>query len=286
MDTKKYCYNGETKFVIKNFDTSQHGEFNSKEEAETNHEIQLTHIQELQSKLYAEHIEGLVIIFQGMDASGKDGAINHVMSGINPEGIDVYNFKKPSEEELSHDYLWRAMCLMPEKGKIAVFNRSYYENVLIDKVHSLYKEASLPDRCKTDQIFEERYQQIKDYEKYLYQNGIRVLKFFMNISKDEQKQQFLQRIDDENKNWKFSDYDMVERDYWSAYEAAYSDAINATSTHHAPWYVIPSDNKWFSRCVVTEVFIKTLEDMDPQYPMIFKERKQKLLDFRKKLTEE
>ncbi|MEI8217287.1 MAG: PPK2 family polyphosphate kinase [Eubacteriales bacterium] len=286
MDTKKYCYNGDKKFVGKNFDTSQSGEFKNREKAEVLHEGQLAHIQDLQNKLYSEHKEGLVIIFQAMDAAGKDGAINHIMSGINPEGIDVYNFKKPSVEELSHDYLWRAMRVMPERGKIAIFNRSYYEDVLIDKVHSLYKESNLPDRCKTDQLYNERYEQIKYYEKYLYKNGIRVLKFFLNISKDEQKKQFLQRIDDENKNWKFSEYDMVERDYWKEYEEAYCDAINSTSTHHAPWYVIPSDKKWFSRYVVTDLIIETLKDMNPKYPTLSNERKKKLLEFREKLISE
>ncbi len=286
MNTKEFCYKGDKAFVIKQFDTKKTGKIKNKEEAENQHDAHLARIQELQDKLYAEKKEGLLIILQAMDAAGKDGVVSHVMSGMNPAGIDVYNFKSPTPEELSHDYLWRAMRAMPERGKIAIFNRSYYEDVLIAKVHNLTKDASLPDRCKTDDIYEERYQQIKSYEKYLYENGIRVLKFFLNISKEEQKKQFLQRIDDENKSWKFSDYDMVERDYWDDYQLAYDNAINATSTLHAPWYVIPSDKKWFSRLAIMEVIIKTLEEMDPKYPAVSTERREKLLTFRKKLAEE
>lgn len=286
MDIKEFCYRGDKAFVIKNFDTNQTGELKNKDEAESGHEAHLIRLQELQEKLFAEKKEGLLIILQAMDAAGKDGVINHVMSGMNPAGIDVYNFKNPSAEELDHDYLWRAMRLAPERGKIALFNRSYYEDVLIGKVHNLYKDSNLPDRCKTDQIFEERYQHIKSYEKYLYENGFRVIKFFLDISKGEQKKQFLQRIDEEEKSWKFSDYDMVERDYWDNYQVAYSEAINATATRHSPWYVIPSDKKWFSRFLVSEVVIKVLEEINPKYPSVSKERKKKLLEFRQKLVEE
>ena len=283
MNFKEFGFHGDKTFKINSFDTKQTGKFNSKQEADKLHEEYLLRMQQLQDKLYAENKEALLIIFQAMDAAGKDGAIKHVMGGMNPQGIDVYNFKKPSSEELDHDYLWRAMRVMPEKGKICIFNRSYYEDVLVDKVHYLYKDSRLPDRCKTDNIYDERYRQIKNYEKYLYDNGIRVIKFFLHISKEEQKNRFLERIDDAEKNWKFSDYDMIERDYWDKYMQAYSDAINATATGHTPWYVVPSDKKWFARLIISEVIIKTLEDIAPKYPTVSKERKERLLEFRRKL---
>lgn len=286
MSSKKFCYDGKRTFEANDFDTKQTGGYKNKEEAKKLHEEYLLHMEELQDKLYAENKESLLIIFQAMDAAGKDGAIKHVMSGMNPQGLDVYNFKKPSSLELEHDYLWRAMRVMPEKGKISIFNRSYYEDVLVTKVHNLHKDSRLPDRCKTENIFKERYHQIANYEKYLYENGIRVVKFFLHISKEEQTSRFLDRIDNDGKNWKFSDYDMIERDYWDDYMAAYTDAINATSTADSPWYVVPSDKKWFSRLIISEVIIKTLEDINPKYPTVSEERKEKLLDFRRKLTKE
>lgn len=285
MNCKEFCYYGDRTFKINNFDTKQTGKFDNKEEANKLHEEYLIRMQDLQDKLYAENKEALLIIVQAMDAAGKDGAIKHVMSGMNPQGIDVHNFKKPSSEELDHDYLWRAMRVMPEKGKICIFNRSYYEDVLVGKVHNLYKDSQLPDRCKTENIFNDRYHQIRNYEKYLYENGIRVIKFFLHISKEEQKTRFLERIDDNDKNWKFSDYDMIERDYWDEYMKAYSDAINATAADIAPWYIVPSDKKWFARLIISEVIIKKLEDIDPKYPTVSQERKDKLLEFRRKLID-
>lgn len=283
MNVEKFYYCGDKNFNIKTFDTKQTEKIKNKEEAEKLQVDYLSSIQELQDKFYAENKEALLIIFQAMDAAGKDGAIKRVMSGLNPQGIDVHNFKEPSSEELDHDYLWRAMRAIPERGKIGIFNRSYYEDVLVGKVHNLYKNSSLPDRCKNENIFEQRYEQIKNYEKYLYENGIRVLKFFLNISKEEQNSRLLARIDAPDKNWKFSDYDMVERDYWEDYQKAYCDAINATATKNSPWYVIPADKKWFARLMISEVILKTFEDINPQYPQVSKERKEKLQEFRKKL---
>lgn len=285
MSIKDFCFDSERTFHIKGFDTSQVGKFEKKEEAEALREEHVARIQDLQDRLSAEKKEGLIVVLQAMDAAGKDGAIKYVMSGVNPAGIDVYNFKKPSEEELEHDYLWRAMRLTPPKGKIAIFNRSYYEDVLVVKVHNLQESANLPDRCKTKDIFEKRYEQINHYEKYLYENGYRIVKIFLNISKEEQKKQLLQRIDEASKNWKFSDYDMVERDYWNQYMQAFEDAVNATATKHAPWYVVPSDKKWFSRYLVAEIIIKALEEMDPQYPTVSEDRMAKLLEFKNKLEE-
>ncbi len=286
MDTKKFRYDGKKKYINKDFNTKQSGEFDNKNEVYALHDEHITRLQDLQDKLYAENKEGVLIIFQAMDAAGKDGAINYVLSGVNPSGINIQDFKVPTAEELDHDYLWRSMRIAPKRGNISIFNRSYYEEVLIVKVHNLQLGSMLPDRCKTEKIFEERYQQIKNYENYLHQNGFRIIKFFLNISKGEQKKQLLQRIDDPAKNWKFSDGDMVERDFWEKYMGAYQDMINATSTPECPWYVIPSDNKWFAREVITEVVIKTLEDINPQYPVVDENRRTKLAEFRKKLTDE
>lgn len=283
MNLKDYCYYGKKTFDICKFDTSQTGKYKQREEIEELQSSNLILMQELQDRFYAENKEALLIIFQAMDAAGKDSAIKHVMSGMNPQGIDVHNFKKPSSEELDHDYMWRAMRVIPERGKIGIFNRSYYEDVLVGRVHNLYKESYLPDRLKTDGIFEQRYQQINNYEKYLYENGIRIIKFFLHISKEEQRKRFLERIEDDKKNWKFSDYDMVERDYWEEYQKAYCDAINATSTRNSPWYVVPSDKKWFARLIISEVIINTMKGINPQYPLASKERKARLMEFRRKL---
>jgi len=286
MNIKDFRYDGSKKFNIKEFDTSQTGEFKDREDAESNRDDHILELQGLQDRLYAENKEGLLVIFQAMDAAGKDGAVKYVMSGINPAGVSVYNFKVPTAEEMDHDYLWRAMKAGPERGKIAIFNRSYYEDVLVVKVHQLHLNSDLPDRCKTKDIFEKRYEQIRNYEKHLYENGFRIVKIFLNISKDEQKKQFLQRIDDPAKNWKFADGDVKERGFWNQYMEAYEDAINATSSKEAPWYVVPSDKKWFARQLIAEIIVKTMEDIDPQYPVIDEERKAKLAEFRKLLMDE
>jgi PPK2 family polyphosphate:nucleotide phosphotransferase len=255
MDIGKYEFTDERKFNIKRFNTSDTGEFSSKEDVqslvEENHKL----MEEYHDKLFAESKNGLLIIFQAMDAAGKDGAVKHIFSGLNPQGVDVYNFKQPSAEELSHDYLWRAHKVLPQRGKIAIFNRSYYEEVLIGKVHKLYKTQNLPDRCKRDDIFEKEYRQIKDFEEYMWENGITVLKFFLHISKDEQKKQFLERIEDKSKNWKFSKSDLLERKHWDEYQDAYEKAINATATGKCPWYVIPSDKKWYGRVLISEIVL-------------------------------
>jgi PPK2 family polyphosphate:nucleotide phosphotransferase len=225
MNLKKYRFKGEKKFDSKGFDTSDTGELSSKEEALGLIEKNLKQMEAYQDKLYAERKNGVLILFQAMDAAGKDGAVKHIFSGLNPQGVDVYSFKQPSAEELMHDYLWRAHKVMPQKGKIAIFNRSYYEDVLIAKVHKLYLTQNLPNRCKDDDVIEKRYGQIRNFEEYLWENGITVLKFFLHISNGEQKKQFLERIEDKSKNWKFSKSDMLEREYWDDYQDAYEKAI-------------------------------------------------------------
>ena len=244
---------------------------------------------ELQDKLYADGKEGLVIVIQAMDAAGKDSAVKHVMSGLNPQGIDVHSFKQPSSEELSHDFMWRAMKCMPVRGKIAIFNRSYYEDVLVVKVHDLYKNYKLPDRCigmDKDKFFNNRYKQLKDMEEYYYDNGYRFIKIFLNVSKDEQKKRFLERIDTPAKNWKFSEADIKERGYWGDYMRAYEDAVNATATKHNPWYVLPADNKWYARYLISQIITDTLKDMNPAYPVMPKEKTAELQSCKQELLDE
>ncbi len=286
MNINDYRFDGSKPFIVKEFNTKQEGRFKNRSEAEELRDDHIYDLQSLQEKLYAEGKEGVLIIFQAMDAAGKDGAVKYVMSGVNPAGVSVHNFKVPSSEELSHDYLWRAMKVAPSRGMITIFNRSYYEDVLVVKVHNLHKRTSLPERVLTEDIFHHRYEQIKNYEKHLHENGFRIIKIFLNISKEEQKKQFLQRLDDPSKHWKFSDGDIVERGYWDKYMNAYEDAINATATKDCPWYVVPSDKKWFAKALIAEIVVSTLESINPQYPEVSEERKQKLKEFREMLMSE
>jgi len=285
MKINEFRFDGKKKFVFKDFDTKR-GNSDEKEEIIKNEEKNLLKMKEFQDKFYAQNNEALLIIFQAMDAGGKDGAIKHVISGMNPQGIDVHNFKQPTSKELSHGYLWRAFNVLPRKGKIGIFNRSYYEDVLIAKVHNLIKNQNLPKRCMHGDIIKQRYEQIENFEKYLWQNGTRVIKFFLCISKEEQKERFLKRIDDTRKNWKFSESDMKEREFWDDYMKAFQAAINATSKEHAPWYVVPADKKWFARAVISEILLETFKDIDPKYPEFPKEKIKYLQLHKEKLLSE
>ena len=218
----------------------------------------------------------MVILLQAMDAAGKDSTIKHIMSGVNPQGVSVTSFKSPSSEELAHDYLWRAITHLPKRGYIGLFNRSYYEDVLVVRVHDMRKGYAMPKRTldmPEDEFFDKRFRQIRDFEEYLWENGYRVLKIFLNVGLDEQKDRFLARIDDETKNWKFSHSDMKERALWPAYMKAFEDTIDKTSTKHAPWYVIPADQKWYARYLVSEAVVDVLKACDPQYPEMPEEEK-------------
>ena len=286
MNIHDFRFDGSKRFKLSEFDTKQKGSFDNKQEALDIKDDYILELQELQNRLYAEGVEGVLVIFQAMDAAGKDGAIKYVMSGVNPAGVNVHNFKVPTPEEYAHDYLWRASRVGPERGKITLFNRSYYEDVLVVKVHQLHKKTPLPKRCITEDIFENRLRQIRDYERHLYENGFRIIKIFLHISKDEQKKQFLQRIDDPAKNWKFSSGDVKERGFWDQYMNAYEEAINATSTPYAPWYVVPSDRKWFARAVISEILVRELKDINPQYPVLPEEEKEKLSLYKEQLQNE
>jgi PPK2 family polyphosphate:nucleotide phosphotransferase len=210
-----------------------------------------------------------------MDAAGKDGLVSHVMGGVNPQGVDVYSFKQPTPRELLHDYMWRVVPYLPERGKIAIFNRSYYEDVLVVRVHELHRQLNLPERC-TDDIFCKRYEQIRHFEKYLWENGIRVVKIFLHLSKEEQKKRLLSRIEDKSKNWKFSLADAKERVFWDDYQTAYEDALNATATFHAPWYVIPADKKPAARLIAGEIILCALKNINPAYPELSARQKEEL----------
>ncbi|MDR3782088.1 MAG: polyphosphate kinase 2 family protein [Candidatus Nitrosotalea sp.] len=253
------------------------------------HQILTEHIQEmssLQSLLYASNQYSFLIIFQGMDASGKDGAIKHVMSGVNPQGCQVFSFKHPSAEELEHDFLWRTTHCLPERGRIGIFNRSYYEEVLIVRVHpEILSSQGLPDGTLDKKtIWQDRYNSIIDLEKHLYRNGTRIIKFFLHISKDEQQKRFLQRIDAQEKNWKFSLADIEERKFWHNYMDAYDDCLSATSTSNAPWYVVPADDKENSRLIISQIILDTLKDLNMTYPKTDAKRRQELQSFKKLLT--
>jgi PPK2 family polyphosphate:nucleotide phosphotransferase len=242
---------------------------------------------ELQDKLYAQDTYGVLILFQALDAAGKDGTIKHVMSGINPQGCDVHSFKTPSAEELNHDYLWRAAKVLPERGRIGIFNRSYYEEVLVVRVHpDFLAKQKIPSSDQGKGFWKKRFEQINNFEKYLVDNGIIVLKFFLNLSKDEQKKRFLERIDLPEKNWKFSVNDLKERGFWDDYMKAYEDLFNHTSTPWAPWYVIPADHKWVTHLSVGAVIREQLKSLKLTYPTVGKDFKQELLTAKQSLMDE
>jgi len=224
-------------------------------------------LSQLQEKLYAQNTWAVLLVFQAMDAAGKDSTIKHVMSGINPQGCRVHSFKAPSTEELSHDFLWRVNQRLPARGEIGIFNRSYYEEVLVVRVHpELLKRQELPPQLITDRIWKERYEGINDWERHLSRSGVVIRKFFLNLSKDEQKQRFLERLNDPTKKWKFQAGDLHERRHWNDYMQAYESMIRATAKRHAPWYVVPADHKWFARLVVVSAIVDALEELDLQFP--------------------
>jgi len=277
-----------SKVDLKDYPTDYSGGFKDKKQAVADLEKNIERLAELQDILYAQNVHSLLIIFQAMDAAGKDGAIKHVMSGLNPQGCHVVSFKAPSAEEVDHDYLWRCQKNLPERGRIGIFNRSHYEEVLVVRVHSgILQLQQLPDKIKNDKfIWKKRYEQIRDWEDHLAENGTHVLKFFLNVSKEEQKKRFLERIDVPDKNWKFSAGDAKERAFWYDYMNAYEDAIEATSTERSPWYIVPADKKWFTRLAISEIIVRKMESLDLRYPEVSKERKAELLVAKQMLESE
>lgn len=272
MNLSEFIVRGDKKINLSNFKTDFSAELNSKKEAKSKLEKNKQLMLELQDKLYAHNKYSLLIIFQAMDAAGKDSAIKHVMSGLNPQGTQVFSFKQPSAEELDHDYLWRTTKALPERGRIGIFNRSYYEEVLVVKVHNLVKYQNIPDEFVTENIWHERYKQIRNFEDHIYKNGTKIIKIFLHLSKEEQKKRFLERLENPSKNWKFSAGDLEERKLWDTYQQAYEDAINETSTDFAPWYIVPADKKWFARLVISEIIIDTFNNMKMEYPKLDEEQ--------------
>ena len=255
-----------------------------KELAKAALERNLADLAEAQSLLYADDRHAVLIVLQAMDAAGKDGTIKHVMSGVNPQGCQVFSFKKPSAEELDHNFLWRYMKSLPERGRIGIFNRSYYEDVLVVKVHPEFLGPQLPVQKVGKKFWEERYEDVNAFERHLARNGTLILKFFLNVSKGEQKRRFLERLERPEKNWKFSTADLAERGHWDDYMKAYEEALSATSTEWAPWYVVPADHKWVTRSVVADVVTSGIRGLDLQYPVVTPEKK-KLLDEARKTLE-
>jgi PPK2 family polyphosphate:nucleotide phosphotransferase len=270
MDVDKFRVKEDSNVDLKDHPTDFTDGFTDKDAAEDDLKNNIRRMQELQDTLYAQNIYSLLIVIQAMDAAGKDSVIKHVMSGVNPQGCQVTSFKAPSAEDLDHDFLWRCQVALPERGKIGIFNRSHYEEVLVVRVHPQILQAQqLPDDVKNSpDIWQQRFRQIKNWEQTLNENGTHILKFFLHVSKDEQKKRFLKRIDQPDKNWKFSARDVKERDHWDDYMNAYRDAIEATSTENSPWYIIPADKKWFTRLAVSDVIVKKLESMKLEYPKL------------------
>ncbi len=282
-----YCVTKGEKFRLKDYDTSDTGNVKSKEQSQRIIDNRIGLLSNLQEKLYAQDRWAVLIILQAMDAAGKDGVIKHVMSGVNPQGCNVHAFKAPSAEELNHDYLWRAHRCVPERGMIGIFNRSYYEEVLVVRVHpTLLQAQRLPDSLITKHIWEQRYDDMNAFEHYLTRNGVVIRKFFLHVSKEEQKKRFLERLEDSKKNWKFSMADVKERAYWKDYQEAYEEMIQNTATKHAPWHVIPADHKWYTQLIVASTIITTLNELDLSFPDVDKEKKKELESVRESLLHE
>ena len=273
--------------LVKDYNPGYKCEFHQKGDAVRKLKAGIFQLAKYQDILYAQNNYSLLIIFQAMDAAGKDSTIKHVMSGINPQGCQVFSFKAPSEEELDHDYLWRSMRALPERGRIGIFNRSYYEELLIVRVHpEILKKQQLPNFPEGNQIWKQRFEEINNFEKYLVNNGVIILKFFLNVSKSVQRKRFLERIDSPEKNWKFSASDLQERRFWDDYMNAYEEVFNHTSTEFAPWYIVPADRKWFTRLIVADIICQKLQELNLQYPKISEEYKRKLSEAKKALEAE
>lgn len=286
MKTKDYLVKPRKKVDLKDFPTTYEGPLTKEEVAGGLLEKNLEKMAALQEKFYAQNSHGLVVVLQAMDAAGKDGLIKHVFTALNPQGVTVTPFKQPNEEELDHDYLWRIVRALPRRGEIAVFNRSHYEDVLVTRVHNLLEVQQIPQNLVDDNIWNRRFEEISHFEKYLSENGIHVVKIFLHLSKEEQKERLLARIDEPEKNWKFSGSDVSERKYWEEYQEAYQDLLEHTATEACPWYVVPADKKWFARYLVSQIIVETLEKINPAFPELPKEEKEKLGEWRKILMDQ
>jgi PPK2 family polyphosphate:nucleotide phosphotransferase len=285
IDPARFRVEPEKKVRLRKWPTRVKPYYGSKAEYQDTLGRHVAELSSLQSRLYADDRYALLLIFQAMDAAGKDGVIKHVMSGVNPQGCQVYSFKHPSAEEIDHDFLWRATRLLPERGRVGIFNRSYYEEVLIVRVHpEILLAQNLPHEAPGGDLWEQRYQSIAGLERHLHRNGTRILKFFLHLSKEEQRKRFLERIDDPEKNWKFSGADLKERRYWKQYEKAYEACLAATSTRRAPWYVVPADDKHNARLIVSRIVVDALKRLDIRYPRPDAKRRRELRAIRRRLA--
>jgi len=272
-----FCITKGEKFRLKDWDPAATTGVKNKQHAQNILDAREGVLSRLQEKLYAQDRWALLVVLQALDAAGKDGVIKHVMSGVNPQGCDVHAFKSPSNEELNHDYLWRTQKCIPERGKIGIFNRSYYEEVLVVRVHpTLLRAERLPDELITKHIWDQRYEDINAFEEYLTRNGVMIRKFFLHVSKEEQKKRFLERLEDPKKNWKFAMADVNERGFWKDYQEAYEEMIQNTAAKHAPWFVVPADNKWFTRLIVASAIIQALDGLYLTFPEVDKAKKKEL----------
>ena len=281
-----YCADGSKNIIIKDMPTAPPEGMTESDENKRALKANIKRISALQDKLYAQNNYMLLLIFQAMDAAGKDGMIRHVTTGLNPQGTQVFSFKQPSREELDHDFLWRAHKCAPERGRVGIFNRSYYEEVLVVRVHDLVEKRQIPKTLIDAGIWDERLAGIKEFEAHMLRNGQITIKFFLNVSKAEQKRRFLARIDNPSKNWKFSSSDLTEREYWDDYMACYEDAVNKTAAPDAPWYIIPADDKWYARRMVSAIIVDALERLNLDYPELSEEERSKLSACKARLLSE
>lgn len=286
LNPKALIAKPDTKIRLKDFDPDYTGDF-TKSDAQGFLQAGIEQLAAYQDILYAQNTYALLVIFQAMDAAGKDSAIKHVMSGVNPQGCQVFSFKSPSAEDLDHDYLWRSFKALPERGRIGIFNRSYYEEVLVVRVHpEILQAQQLPPETQDKHIWKRRFEEINNFEKYLVNNGVIILKFFLNVSREEQKKRFLERVDRPEKNWKFSSSDARERSFWDDYMKAYAEVFTHTSTQYAPWHIIPADHKWFTRMAVAYFIADKLKSLNLQYPEVDAAQRQELLKAKQLLESE
>lgn len=287
LDHRPFLIKPGTRVKLKKYDTGSIGPFKNREKAEAALAEDVQTLTEAQELLFASDSYSILLVFQAMDAAGKDGAIKHVMSGVNPQGCQVYSFKQPSSEELDHNFLWRYTKGLPERGRIGIFNRSYYEEVLVVRVHpEILAAQRIPAREKGDAVWRTRFEDINTFERHLVRNGTVILKFFLNVSKEEQRQRFLARLAEEEKHWKFSGSDVRERSFWDDYMLAYEAMLTATSTDYAPWYIVPADKKWFARACVADIVAAQIERLNLKLPGVTPEKRKELLEFQKKLEAE
>ncbi|MEQ2400454.1 polyphosphate kinase 2 family protein [Peptoniphilus hominis (ex Hitch et al. 2025)] len=286
MNTEKYLVSEKKKLNLYDVPTSYNGKLQKEEVKEVLIPENIAKMREYHERLYAENNQSLLIVLQAMDAAGKDSLIKNIMTGVNPQGTKVVPFKKPSDGELDHDYLWRVAKELPPRGEIGIFNRSHYEDVLVSRVHNLVLHQPFPKNLVTKDIWEKRFEEINNFEDYLSNNGTTIVKFFLHVSKEEQKKRLMERIDRPEKNWKFASSDITERKYFDDYMKAYADMLVKTSTKRAPWYIVPADRKWFSRYLVSEVIVEKLREMDPQFPVLSKEELDSLDKWKKILEED